>query len=118
MKLCFRILILHCLLLSNNVLIGQKLNDAQWFLYGTIHFDFRENELLLDLIPSFPGKKSPGEYSTSMNSDIGELLFYSGGCEIINANHVFMMNGDSLNPGARELGYCKSGSSIWDQCVT
>lgn len=89
--------------------------DQQWILRGTIRLDFKDNQLNIDTISPFSGKVYPGEHATTMNSELGDLLFYSGGCEIINADHLQMINGDSLNPGARELGYCKSGSLPWDQ---
>lgn len=107
-----------CLSAFSLVAFGQKMNDAQWLLFGSIHLDFRGNELSMDLIPSFPEKISPGYASTVMNSDEGEILFYSGGCDIITAGHVTMHNGDSLNPGVRELGYCKTGSLPWEQPIT
>jgi hypothetical protein len=94
---------------------SQDRYDQQWILRGTLRLDFNDNQLNIEAIPPFPGKIYPGEQATTMNSEVGELLFYSGGCEIINADHLLMTNGDSLNPGARELGYCKSGSLPWDQ---
>jgi len=110
--------VLFCLATLTNTISGQRLNDAQWLLEGSIHLDFSGNDLEMNLIHYFPGKKSPGYTSTTICSNIGELLFYSGGCEIVNSDHVLMMNGDSLNPGSRELGYCKSGYLPWDQCIS
>lgn len=41
----------------------------------------------------------------------GNLLFYSNGCKIFNAEHQVMDNGDSLNFGERWLKFCETGWS-------
>lgn len=36
----------------------------------------------------------------------GELIFYTNGCKVMNAQHEIMENGDTINAGARHHQYC------------
>ncbi|MCE7924355.1 MAG: T9SS C-terminal target domain-containing protein [Haliscomenobacteraceae bacterium CHB4] len=48
---------------------------------------------------------------TVMSDSSGNLLFYSNGCYIANANHQMMMNGDSIGKGYLESSFCETGGS-------
>jgi hypothetical protein len=50
--------------------------------------------------------------NTSYSSQDGELMFYTNGCKVFNANHVLMENGNGLNPGDAYLtGNCPDGGN-------
>jgi Secretion system C-terminal sorting domain len=55
--------------------------------------------------------------NTSMSDKNGNLLFYSNGCYIVNAEGEKMENGDTINPGLVQTSYCPSGGSPWAQGV-
>ena len=44
--------------------------------------------------------------SSAMCNEIGDLLFYSNGCHVINSKHQIMPNGTPLNPGHFFDVYC------------
>jgi hypothetical protein len=46
--------------------------------------------------------------NASLCNDEGELLFYTNGCWIANADHVEMVNGDGINPGIIHADNCTS----------
>ena len=55
--------------------------------------------------------------NTSMSDASGNLLFYSNGCYIVNADGQIMENGASINPGMIQDIYCSGVGSPWGQGV-
>ena len=55
--------------------------------------------------------------NTIMSDEDGNLLFYSNGCDINNANHEIMENGEVINPGMMEDIFCPSQAINWPQGV-
>jgi len=51
-------------------------------------------------------------YSLISNT-YGELLFYSNGCHVLNANHQIMEDGTPINPGYFFNSYCLNGSTAY-----
>ena len=47
--------------------------------------------------------------NASISDSLGNLLFYTNGCYIANAEHEMMENGDSLNPGQVHEDQCDHG---------
>ncbi len=47
--------------------------------------------------------------STNIADSSGELVFYTNGCAIANANHEVIENGEGLNPGTIHDNYCEYG---------
>lgn len=47
--------------------------------------------------------------NTSMSDNNGNLLFYSNGCDVKDANHQVMPNGEDLNPGILYDSNCPDG---------
>lgn len=96
---------------------SQVMHDNHWIISNYIHFQFDSNELHADIIPHPLQGLITNVFNTAMSSKEGELLFHSGGCFIMDRNSNIMENGDSLNPGILELGYCMYGDHIWYQDV-
>lgn len=70
--------------------------------------DFREDSLQLSVLSNVTNYGS-GDYSTSICNGDGELLFYSGGCYIINSQNEIMENADSINSGYAYIDFCNDG---------
>jgi hypothetical protein len=47
--------------------------------------------------------------NASISNKDGDLLFYSNGCDVKNANHEIMPNGSPLNPGESHENSCPDG---------
>jgi hypothetical protein len=79
--------------------------DFQWVLENYTLMDFRNNELEISSItpPAFLG---PGSFTSSMCSESGDLIFYSGGCFILNSENQIMVNGDSINSDFSHSVFC------------
>lgn len=95
---------------------GQINHDKQWILTNFIHFVFNQNDTYTDII-EHPLGRTTSPFNTAMSSEEGDLLFHTSGCFIMDNESNIMENGDSLNPGVLELGYCKFGDAIWYQDV-
>ncbi len=101
------------LLFSVPFLWGQEKWDYNWFLGG-----YSSGEgLKLTFSPTLSGIeftqtniKMEGS-NTSMSDADGNLLFYSNGCKIVNAQGEVMLNGDSINPGQVQNFFCPFGGS-------
>jgi Secretion system C-terminal sorting domain len=112
-----RKIILPFLILYALQLIGQSKHDYQWVLDRFVLMDFREDSLQLSILSNTTDYGS-GDRSTSICDDEGVLLFYSGGCFIINAEHEIMENGDSINSDYAYSGFCYDGDYPFPQSNT
>ena len=98
---------------------SQERNDYQWILGGSsggdgtlMNFNYSPVNV------SFQGKDMRMEGSnTSMSDNEGNLLFYSNGCFIANADHELMYNGDDIAPGLLQDIWCPVGGSPLKQGV-
>lgn len=52
-----------------------------------------------------------GSSTSTMSDAEGNLIFYTGGCYVVNAMHEKMENGDSINPGINQQFCCPFGGS-------
>ncbi len=75
---------------------GQKNYNLQWVLNNYIWMDFRHDSLLVGILPNANQTLDPGDYSTTICDSIGTLLFYTGGCYVLNTKNQIMKNGDSI----------------------
>jgi len=107
---------LTILIYRTNALEGQVLYDKHWILSNYIHFVFNQNDIYTEII-EHPQGLTTSPFNTAMSSKEGELLFHTSGCFIMDKSSNIMENGDSLNPGVLEIGYCKVGDAIWYQDV-
>jgi Secretion system C-terminal sorting domain/Domain of unknown function (DUF4221) len=99
---------------------GQEKRDYQWIIgYDSslldsigevILLNFNENPRHVSVINSVYNFWMEGS-NTSMSDPEGNLLFYSNGCKIINANGELMPNGDGINPGQIQNFFCPYGGS-------
>lgn len=92
-----KVLVLLLILSAIFSLSGQVRYDYQWILWNYNHIDFRGPEVLANLISQPIFIVGTGTYSTSICNENGDLLFYTGGCYVLNAAHKIMVNGDSIN---------------------
>jgi hypothetical protein len=111
--------------LTLNVHAQNKL-DYQWIIgYDTSLLDVGGNAISLNfnLCPVYISPASTVHNfhmegsNTSMSDKNGNLLFYSNGCYIVNAEGEKMENGDTINPGLIQTSYCPAGGSPYAQGV-
>lgn len=88
-------------------LFGQPYHDAKWILGqdGDISLDFNSDTININL-KNEPDFFTMASSNISMSDSLGNLLFYSSGCDIIDRNDKIMIKGDSINPGVMEQFYC------------
>ncbi len=92
---------------------GQNSYASQWVLDKSIHLDFRGDSLILD---KFPVQNfGSGDFCNSICNEVGDLLFYSGGCNIIDSEHELMINGDSINSEYAFIDFCNEGDYPFPQ---
>lgn len=108
-----RISLLVYLSFSTLALVAQNQHDAIW-LFGSprlLPTDTQFGGSMLDFRSGVP-EASYFELDifldpTAIISDEnGELVFYTNGCKIMNAQHEIMENGDTINAGIRHEQYC------------
>ena len=96
------ILLLLTILFSSLQLLAQK-HDYHWmmgtafgFLNEGVLFNFNESPMNMIWVER---NMVMGSTNATMSDAEGNLIFYSNGCEIFNAEHELMENGDSINAG-------------------
>jgi hypothetical protein len=112
-------LILVVFIFYSCLAISQDKYDHQWVIgydttiskeYGNgILLNFNYDPVNVSLLKTINNFSMEGS-NTSMCDENGKLLFYSNGCNIIDARGMIMENGDSINPGLVQSNYCPSGN--------
>lgn len=101
-------------------LSAQNKRDYQWIIgYDTSSLDLDGVAILLNFhetprqISNFitVGDFTMEGSNSSMSDDLGNLLFYSNGCYIVNSQNEIMENGVGINPGIIQDFYCDAGGS-------
>ncbi len=100
-----------CVVITYNVGFAQIKYDYQWVIaYGLVDtssgsalLKFTDNSLLVDSIPTHFQFVS---CNASMCDASGNLIFYSDGCQVADADYNIMPGGDSINPGIVHDVYC------------
>ena len=104
-------------------LAGQELQDANWLFNHPAYKDSTSSEIIIasqiiDFSKNrFDLRVEEAKYSisttvASVSNNKGELLFYTNGCQVLQADHQLMENGDSLNFGKYYVEWwqnCKDG---------
>ena len=96
-------------------LTGQELQDANWLFNHPAYKDSTSSAIIIasqiiDFSKNrFDLRVEEAKYTisttvASISNNKGELLFYTNGCQVLQADHQLMENGDSLNFGKV---YCK-----------
>ena len=103
------------LLLFAQIAHLQPKHDYNWMFgyegtdtinHGIFQINFNSSQVKIDKIP-YTGLNTKIYVSNSTMSDAeGNLVFYTNGCAIYNANHQVMENGDGINPGDVHDDYC------------
>lgn len=75
---------------------GQKRYDGKWILEDGNIMSFDSSLMALSVITWEPVSLSAGSYCSNICDSQGNLLFYTGGCYVLNKDHVRMQNGDSI----------------------
>jgi len=111
--------ILVILIFYSYLAISQDKYDYQWVIgydttiskqYGNgILLNFNKDPVNVSLLKTINNFSMEGSNS-SMCDENGKLLFYSNGCNIIDARGMIMENGDSINPGLVQSSFCPSGN--------
>ncbi len=101
-------------------LSAQPKHDYHWTIgYDTssstqvgnvILMDFNSNPVQVQTLQTVERMFS-GASNTTMSDTSGNLLFYTSGCYVVNADHKIMDNGDSINTGIILQYYCPDGNS-------
>ena len=108
-----RISLLVYLSFSILALVAQNQHDAIW-LFGSprlLPTDTQFGGSMLDFKSGVP-EASYFELGIFLDptaticDENGELVFYTNGCKIMNAQHEIMENGDTINAGVRYNQYC------------
>ncbi len=95
---------------------SQASNGGGYFVSTSLQFD----EGILNNILRDTTNINLGQNSAIVANTEGKLLFYSNGCQILQANHALMENGDSLNFGKYTTDFvanCKSGYRGWQDII-
>ncbi len=104
-----KIILFFLFLMTTFNAFSQKKHDAQWVLGqdGEINMNFNMESVDITLenkVDSFSMSSS----NISMCDSLGNLLFYSNGCEIRNKLDQIMVNGDKIQTGFLEDFYCST----------
>ncbi len=83
-------------------MFAQKEANIWYFAGGGAGIDFNSCTPVV-LTNGWLDSDQPDEGAASMCNEDGELLFYTAGKYVINANHVPMLNGNSLGPIASTM---------------
>lgn len=91
--------------------IAQNCYDRQWILDDGNIMRFDDGIMVLNLISWNPASISAGSYPSNICDRQGNLLFYSGGCYVLNKEHEIMENGDSITSDYALQYWC--GSNVF-----
>jgi len=118
MKKCIQILGLFIVLVLFSISIKAQKPDNIWLMGNSdpsSKIEFSTTSLTIDTI--IKGGMKGFRAMTSICDSSGNLLFYTNGIWVNNAQHQLMQNGDSLNPGQmandfRQVGYPTCNGNI------
>lgn len=118
-KLFMKYIILLLLLSSSVICFTQGEHDHLWLFGYTSDgqrtmLDFSDDPMEISMV-EFATDIAPT--NTTMSDKNGNLLFFSNGCQITNADFEVMENGDTINPGMMQQIYCPSQAINWPQGV-
>jgi hypothetical protein len=96
-----------------NWMFGYDYTDSLAGMEGTL-VDFNSKPPSVAYQSVHPGKQALGNsVSVMSHPTTGKLLFYSNGCNVFDATHSPMLNGDDINPGLYRDYYCESAEFNW-----
>lgn len=102
---------------NSSLSFSQEKADYIWVLgHGSVSSDTKDG-VILDFnhnpvkISYFPKQMFMNGSNTSICDSMGNLLFYTGGCYVVNSENELLENGDSLSPGLLARDYCPSLNS-------
>jgi len=114
MRLTLKLPLLTLSLLFNTGLNAQDKYDFTWILgyapsnpnlyFGGNNINFKEGNPAIKYFPINFDMDNP----VCMSDTVGNLQFYSSGCNVINSQNVIMENGDDLSPGFFQTTWCEN----------
>jgi len=106
-----KVFLLFIILFTGSICIAQSRHGSQWIIgqTGNVRMDF--NSSPVDIFNYMnPSNHTSAGSNISMSNSLGQLLFYSNGCEVRNRFDEIMTNGDTINPGITEEFYCANAA--------
>jgi hypothetical protein len=91
-----RLVSLICILALSQFGLAQGSYDSQWVFNNHNNFIFFEDSLVINVFANPFPNLDPGDYVSNICDRQGNLLFYTGGCYVLNKKHAIMQNGDSI----------------------
>lgn len=76
--------------------LAQNRHDHQWIFNNHNILIFHKDSLEVAVFTDSVGSLDPGDYVSNICDYQGNLLFYTGGCYVLNKFHAIMQNGDSI----------------------
>ena len=108
------------LLCTHQLVLGQSSESSNW-MFG---MGSGEKGAQLDFSTSAPSARAITgtvdlfSANLSMSNQAGELIFYSNGCFVSNANHQMMPGSENLTPGFTQDAQCPHGSPFSESMIT
>lgn len=106
-----RLVSLICILGFSQLGLAQYNSGNQWILLNGNILDFNTDSMELRLIEWNPISLNAGSYTSNICDRQGNLLFYTGGCYVLNSEHAIMQNGDSITSDYALQYWC--GSNVF-----
>lgn len=101
-----RLTIVFTIICCYQISQAQSKYDHQWVFNNHNNLIFNEDSLVVNLITNPDIYLDPGDFATSICDKNGNLLFYTGGCYVLNRENLIMMNGDSITSDFAFQSWC------------
>jgi hypothetical protein len=101
-----RTIFILTVIFTSNVSLGQSKYNQRWVFNNHNNFIFENDSLIVDTISNPFLNLDPGDYPSNICDKKGDLLFYTGGCYVINKQNAIMQHGDSITSNFALDNWC------------